>query len=373
MPSDLYRLLQQHLDRMPVPFPATKSGVEIRILRRLFTEEEAKAALALSMVPERPATIRKRLAGTITLDRLVALLESMVEKGLIERVKIRNRKRYAKSILAVGIYERQLTRLTAELQSDVEEYFEEAFGGAFHSVRPQQMRTVPVKIDLTPERSVASYDDIRGFVTQTDGPFAVMDCICRHGRDLLGEPCRQTAMRNTCLTFGAAARGMVASGAARFVQREETLEILTLADREGLVLQPQNTTSPLFICCCCGCCCGVLRSAKCLPEPASVFTTNYRAASDDEICSGCAECESRCQMDAVSMIEGSSAIDVARCIGCGLCVTTCATGAMRLVANPSSSQPPRTTSALYLKMFRERFGTYEMAKALGKALVGRQV
>ena len=373
MPSDLYRLLQQHLDRMPVPFPATESGVELRILRRLFNEEEAKTALALSMVPELPATIRKRLARSITLDALVALLESMVGKGLIERVTIRKRKRYAKSILAVGIYERQQTRLTAELQRDVEEYFDEAFGGAFHSVRPQQMRTVPVKIDLTPQRNVASYDDIRGFVTQTGGPFAVMDCICRHGRDLMGDPCRQTAMRNTCLTFGAAARGMVASGAARFVPREETLEILTLADREGLVLQPQNTTKPLFVCCCCGCCCGVLRSAKRMPEPASVFTTNYVAEADDEICSGCAECESRCQMDAVSMFEGSSVIDASRCIGCGLCVTTCATGAMRLSAKPTSSEPPRSTPALYLKMYRERFGTFEMALALGKAFVGRRV
>ena len=39
--DELYRKLQQHLDRMPVGFPATESGVEIRILRQLFTPEEA--------------------------------------------------------------------------------------------------------------------------------------------------------------------------------------------------------------------------------------------------------------------------------------------------------------------------------------------
>jgi len=37
--ESLYRRLQQHLDRMPVGFPATRSGVEIRILERLFTPE----------------------------------------------------------------------------------------------------------------------------------------------------------------------------------------------------------------------------------------------------------------------------------------------------------------------------------------------
>ena len=43
-PGELYRKLQQHLDRMPVGFPATESGVEIRILQRLFTPDEAALA-----------------------------------------------------------------------------------------------------------------------------------------------------------------------------------------------------------------------------------------------------------------------------------------------------------------------------------------
>jgi hypothetical protein len=43
--ADVYRRLQQHLDRMPVGFPATRSGVEIRILRQLFSPEAAEIAL----------------------------------------------------------------------------------------------------------------------------------------------------------------------------------------------------------------------------------------------------------------------------------------------------------------------------------------
>jgi len=33
--SDIYRILQQHLDRMPIGFPPTKSGVELRLLKHL--------------------------------------------------------------------------------------------------------------------------------------------------------------------------------------------------------------------------------------------------------------------------------------------------------------------------------------------------
>lgn len=373
MKSDVYRQLQQHLDRMPVPFPATKSGVELRILRMLFTEEDAEVALALSAVPEPARTILRRLGRGWSLERLVAAVESMAERGLIERTRVRGTNRYAKSILAVGIYERQLTRLTPELQRDMEQYFDEAFGEAFHSVRPQQMRTVPVEIRLTVERPVTTYDDLRGFVESSKGPFAVMDCICRNGKDLLGESCRQTSLRSTCLTFGPAARGMVDGGAARFIEREEVLSILTRADSEGLVLQPQNTEQPLFVCCCCGCCCGVLRSARQLPDPARHFSTNYFADVDRDACAGCATCEARCQMDAISMEDDLASVARERCIGCALCVTTCATGAIALVPKPDAKQPPRNTPALYAQMYRERFGTYEAAKALAKAALRLRV
>jgi Na+-translocating ferredoxin:NAD+ oxidoreductase subunit B len=373
MHADIYRELQQHLDRMPVPFPATDSGVELRILQRLFTPEEAEVTLALSAVPEAPHTVRRRLGRDWSVTRLQTALDSMTDRGLIERIRVKGASRYGKSVLAVGIYERQLVNLTPELQRDVEQYFDEAFGEAFHSVRPQQMRTVPVGIGITVERPVTTYDDLRGFIESNKGPFAVMDCICRHGRDLIGEPCRQTQLRSTCLTFGPAAEGMVDGGAARFIERDAALDLLATADREGLVLQPQNTERPLFVCCCCGCCCGVLRGARRLPEPAKHFMTNYYAVVDHTECAGCAACESRCQMDAVAMVDGTAAVDLARCIGCALCVTTCATGAMTLAPKADAQQPARNTPTLYMQIYRERFGTYESAKALAKALLQRRI
>ena len=41
----VYRKLQKYLDRMPISYPETESGVEIRILKHLFTPEEAEIAL----------------------------------------------------------------------------------------------------------------------------------------------------------------------------------------------------------------------------------------------------------------------------------------------------------------------------------------
>ena len=48
----VYRELQQHLDSMPVGFPETASGVEIRILKQLFTPEEARIAVQLPFAPK---------------------------------------------------------------------------------------------------------------------------------------------------------------------------------------------------------------------------------------------------------------------------------------------------------------------------------
>ena len=62
-PADVYRRLQQRLDELPVGYPATESGVELRILRRLFTPEEAEVALVLSAIPESVETIQRRLPG----------------------------------------------------------------------------------------------------------------------------------------------------------------------------------------------------------------------------------------------------------------------------------------------------------------------
>jgi len=41
----VYKKLQKHLDKQPIGFPATASGVERRILREVFTVKEADLAL----------------------------------------------------------------------------------------------------------------------------------------------------------------------------------------------------------------------------------------------------------------------------------------------------------------------------------------
>jgi ferredoxin len=338
--ESLYRRLQQHLDRMPVGFPATQSGVEIRILQRLFTPEEAEIALELSAIPETAATIHKRFKSRIALPELKQKLDRMGEKGNILAWPIEGEVRYAKMIFAIGMYERQFKRLTPEFERDVRQYMEEAFGQAFHNKKTQQLRIVPVNKQIAIERGVTTYDQIRAHVEASPGPFGAITCICRHGKDLTGESCKQTKLRDNCLMIGQAARWAVDSGMGQAISREQMLDLLDQADKEGLVLEPENTKSPMFVCCCCGCCCGVLQSAKRLPNPADYFSSNFYAVVAPDVCESCGTCEVRCQMDAITSPEGKAVVDRLRCIGCALCVTTCPSGALRLQANEKPRIPP---------------------------------
>ncbi|MBU1187330.1 MAG: 4Fe-4S ferredoxin, partial [Acidobacteria bacterium] len=77
--KDVFRRLAKHLDDLPGGFPATDSGVELRILRRLFTEGEAELALLLSLILEEPASVAKR--ARMSIEETAEKLESMAKKG----------------------------------------------------------------------------------------------------------------------------------------------------------------------------------------------------------------------------------------------------------------------------------------------------
>jgi Fe-S-cluster-containing hydrogenase component 2 len=235
------------------------------------------------------------------------------------------------------------------------------------------MRTIPVNARFVPDRLVGRYDDARGLIAEGAGPWAARNCVCRQGKDLLGEPCRQTTARRVCLMIGAVARGSIASGDGQALTREEAFALLEQAERDGMVLQPSNSRNPAFICFCCGCCCGMLQAARQFPRPAEYLHSNYQAAVDPELCTECETCRSRCPMDALGSADGATAVDLDRCIGCGACVGTCPSGAVRLRAKARASVPPKDLNALYGKIMAERFGWIGTAKRIGKALLGRQV
>ena len=372
--SQVYRDLQKHLDKLPIGFPATESGVEIRIVKHLFTPEEAKIATQLSMIPEPLKRIHKRVRRTgMSIEKLGHLLEHMVDKGVILKSVKGEEKCYSNAMLAVGMFEFQLERLTKDFTQDMLQYLDEAFGKELNRTKIPQLRTIPIEKSIPQEYHISTYDDIREIVENVGGQIAVANCICRQAKDVIGESCTKTDLRETCLLFRDAAQQFLNWGIARSITKEETLDILNKAEEAGLVLQPQNSQRPEFVCCCCGDCCGILVSVKKFPHPAEFYASNYYSEVNAELCTGCEECIERCQLDALTMVDNMATVSLERCIGCGNCVPICVSNAIQLRKKEKESSPPKDMGALYANIMSKKVGKWNMLKMGAKILLRLRV
>ena len=167
---------------------------------------------------------------------------------------------------------------------------------------------------------------------QAEGPFAILECICRKKKALEGNPCRVTERKETCLALDNMAQSALMADIGREISRDDALAIIEQNQKDGLVLQPSNTEKVEFICSCCGCCCGMLSIQKSLPRPLDFWASNFHATVDRDACNGCGICQKRCQVGAVSVAakKPPAVVDLDRCIGCGLCVPTCPQNAIAL-------------------------------------------
>jgi len=361
--SDIYRQLQQHIDKsMPVGMPATESGVEIRLLKQFFTPEEAGLALYLGPLPETVEEIYPRVKETgMSIEELEQKLDTMAMKALILGGKMtvseKGEKRYQLAGWAIGIWEFHIDRINKQIAADAQQYQHEAFYKEwFKPDIPAQMRTIPIGSSITVEHNVSTYDDIRSLVTNADGPLAVSNCICKQKMDHLDQPCELTDDQRVCMTFGTVAEVWLDAGVGREVTKNEMLDTLQKFEDQGFVLQPENAQNPGYICACCKCCCGVLQMMNQFPKPAELYTSNYFAVVDPEECTGCETCIERCQMDAITMNDEVSTVNLDRCIGCGLCVPTCPSEAMQLKKKEKDIVPPKDMGDLYQTIYMKKMG-----------------
>ena len=75
---------------------------------------------------------------------------------------------------------------------------------------------------------------------------------------------------------------------------------------------------------------------------------------DEDLCTGCGTCVTRCQMDAVEIIDDVSNIHLERCIGCGVCVPTCPEEAIELIEKEDKVVPPKNVVETYQKIAQEK-------------------
>ncbi|MFX0072130.1 MAG: 4Fe-4S binding protein, partial [Candidatus Hermodarchaeota archaeon] len=343
--------LQQHLDNVTIGFPPTKSGVEIRLLKHLFTHEEAKIALYLrfswkDLEPLEDIYNRIKIEG-YSINELENHLDRMAKKGAIMALKKGDSKTYGNANFIVGMSDYQVNKLTRRFFKDSLKYLYEAYLKELGKNPIPQMRVIPVEQTLEIEKEMVTYDDLKIILDNAEGPYMVTNCVCRQGRDLLNDPCKVTKRREICLSFGYAAQRYLGQGWGREISKEEALIILKKNDEEGLIHQINNAQKPDFICSCCPCCDEGLKILKSLPNPGQLIKSNYFSKIDSELCTGCGTCLEHCQMDAIVPKNNIFTIIKKRCIGCGNCVNYCPSNAIQFKKKRTIYIPPATGGDLY--------------------------
>ncbi|MGD9079785.1 MAG: 4Fe-4S dicluster domain-containing protein [Desulfobacterales bacterium] len=107
---DTYKKLAEHLDNLPGGFAPSDTGVELRLLKRLFTPEEAELSVHLTLEREEASAIANR-AG-ISIDEAEQRLNAMARKGLIFSIEAEGRSALYQAVpWIIGIYEFQVNKL----------------------------------------------------------------------------------------------------------------------------------------------------------------------------------------------------------------------------------------------------------------------
>jgi H+/Na+-translocating ferredoxin:NAD+ oxidoreductase subunit B len=328
MGQNIYRQVQNKIDQFSMGFPETESGVEIKILKKLFSENDAKVFMEISFLLEDS----KKIAGKIGMseDEANDKLTDMAKRGLLFSMRKAGKTYYSAIPFVHGLWEFQVKRMDKEFAELVKELFDEKMNVNMAENVSGFLRVVPVNQAVDSTLNIASYEDAAQILKSKD-IIVVTDCVCRKRADLVDEYCGKPL--EACFMFGSMAHYYIDHGLGRKIDLDEALKIVKECQDAGLVTQPASSLNPGGMCNCCGDCCGVLLSLDEHPKPAQAVFSNYYAQADQDECSGCAECIDRCQMDAIKMNDDTQAqINLDRCIGCGLCVTTCSTESISLKA-----------------------------------------
>ncbi|MCP4752407.1 MAG: TrmB family transcriptional regulator, partial [Proteobacteria bacterium] len=195
--QDVYREVQKMVDNFSMGFPETESGIEIKILKKLFSEDDAKVFLKLSPMLEDVATISGKLG--LSEDKAGEKLEDMADRGLAFRFRKGDKTYYAAIPFVHGLFEFQVDRLDRELAELVEQYMIDKFNVNMKENAAGFLRPIPVNQSVDASMNIASYEDVEQILKSKDLIVAT-DCICRKRAKLVEGGCDKPL--EACFMFG---------------------------------------------------------------------------------------------------------------------------------------------------------------------------
>jgi len=372
--DDVYERLADAMDAQPAGFTRTPNKLEIKLLRLVFTPEEALVASTMSRKLETAAEIAERVG--LPEDEVTVLLERMVPRRMVrldtlalesgvkglgkveakpgQAPKAESVKTYRLNPFLVGWYESYLqdTKPAApEFARIYEQYVIEGGGEKIYCPRPGPQGVIPYRGSLKQEwLEREPHNDIDAHFQRHDR-FLVIDCVCKKEKVAAhGHSCRLPNKR-----CGFVGMPPVVPFSENVIGREEAIKLWNELDAMGTMVVEgfygftMGAEAPQFVggCHCCGCCCTILNAARLYAmRPGSGFSalrtaplgetiqrSNYRVVKNTETCSSCLECVRRCQFYAHTFDKATDDQPVYhrdKCVGCGSCGMGCPTQSLHL-------------------------------------------
>ena len=351
--EQLYHELAERLNKCFIGAPKTEELLEI--LKTSYTPEEIHITQWLSFNPEDFGTIAQR--AKLDADKLGAILERLVDKGLVYRGGTKEEPTYGLLPTVIGFFQTPFwpgkeNPTTTKLARHWLDYYYTGFGDEIAGKGTAVQRVVPVEQAIVDTREVTPYE-IASEIIKSQTYLAVAHCACRVMTRLTGSGCSYP--EEVCLHFGKFGQFMVERGFAREVSTDEALDILKQAEEAGLVHSVDNMEQRSSVMCnCCRCCCVFIRGITELKIPAALGTSRYYMKPNLDTCIGCGTCVERCPVGAATIEDEHSVVNDDKCIGCGVCTSTCPTDSAVLVMREIAPPLPKTAGELRMKILAEK-------------------
>ncbi|MHB8096524.1 MAG: FAD-dependent oxidoreductase [Erysipelotrichaceae bacterium] len=304
--------LLEFVNKVSMTKMGSKKGIKeddprFKLLEKVVTEEMAEVALALEYrVHLKVEEIAKKCGKPV--ERTKELLWDLAMAGVATVKKEEEGDTFWSETWVPGIFE-----MVVNNKENVKKYPQ--IGKAFDDYGLMRnpvaagnipmghglMRVIPIETAINGDTRRASYEEVSKYINEAR-ILSVSDCSCRTSREEMNQGCGHLK-EDMCIQLGDAAEYYIRTGRGREITKEEAIDIIQRAERDGLMHQIPNTEGEGHthaICNCCGCSCYAMRAAGMYNNP-DMVRSNYVSTINPEKCVGCGECVEVCPTNAIRL------------------------------------------------------------------------
>jgi len=327
----------------------------VRLIRHLFSPEEAEIAQHLPYYYPRSQQSLKKLAAKVgrTPEEILLLLEAMSKRRTIFKTK----KGYALLPLIPGMFERMLiggadSDWHKEYARMLNELYATGYVRKYNNRKVPGIRNLPVQKAVEGKTRIVSADLVSEMIDFHKELLVANVCQCRQAARFSGKECKRSKPEDGCLVFGSFATMVAANKDGRLVSKEEMRDIVAERWEKKLVFFTANVSpqSPNAICTCCDCCCHYLESVNKFGGIANFAHSHFLVQVNESLCNDCGKCAKACNTYAHIFKDKKHSFAKEKCIGCGVCMTVCKQDCLKLVENPAFKLPSKGFMQLAIKL-----------------------